>query len=482
MEINISDCELSQSLYTLINCCSSTGNATISLYEKESNWINANRAVPFLYQKGIMQWRVPLEKAQLSDLVKTFQMNAGCQMAFEIVETQFWSSWKLNEDKLLKCFLKYWKRAIRLWGPGRVRIPGNVIKNFVQSTGVLPCMVFHAIWIRDFYTLDEFCELFSVEKKTGKQILLAAGYGKKSCDMSWQINWNRRADVEKCLQSAEDAVKQLGPLVEGYNRGRNGIARSIAMLGEWIKNKGEKFGFQTNAISSYDEPAYGKRTEWPEHLLIAFICLVMLAFSVYVIKSFSDQLRMAQGESLDAIYGFWSGIVGALLAGLVTIFTTYFIIRRSYKVDYHVERIAAMPFFTVKTVSLDFSLEKALPEKVENIRKKNACDCIDGSLDHNYMMISIKNQGRGPAYHVEIAGRWPDYEDASSRSIMVDEQKYLLIPFYESERVRLTYYDLYGNFYSQEFYGNVNETRTYMRFESDPPRLELRTNRIRYRQ
>ena len=98
------------------------------------------------------------------------------------------------------------------------------------------------------------------------------------------------------------------------------------------------------------------------------------------------------------------------------------------------------------------------------------------------MMISIKNQGRGPAYHVEIAGRWPDYEDVSSRSIMVDDQKYLLIPFYESERVRLTYYDLYGNFYSQEFYGNVNETRTYMRFESDPPRLELRTNRIRYRQ
>ena len=77
MKINISDCDLSQSLYTLINCCSTTGNVTISLYEKESNWINANGAVPFLYQKGTMQWRVPLEKVQLSDLVKTFQMNAG---------------------------------------------------------------------------------------------------------------------------------------------------------------------------------------------------------------------------------------------------------------------------------------------------------------------------------------------------------------------------------------------------------------------
>ena len=100
MKINISECDLSQSLYTLINCCSTTGNATISLYEKESNWINANEAVPFLYQKGIMQWRVPLEKAQLSDLVKTFQMNTGCQMAFEIVETQFWSSWKLNDPEM----------------------------------------------------------------------------------------------------------------------------------------------------------------------------------------------------------------------------------------------------------------------------------------------------------------------------------------------------------------------------------------------
>ena len=78
--------------------------------------------------------------------------------------------------------------------------------------------------------------------------------------------------------------------------------------------------------------------------------------------------------------------------------------------------------------------------------------------------------------------REQNYEDASGRSIMVDDQKYLLIPFCESERVRLTYYDLYGNFYSQEFYGKVNETRTYMRFESDPSGLELRTNRIRHRQ
>ena len=83
---------------------------------------------------------------------------------------------------------------------------------------------------------------------------------------------------------------------------------------------------------------------------------------------------------------------------------------------------------------------------------------------------------------MEIEGRWADYNNCTCRSMMVGEERYLIIPYYEREEVRLTYYDLYGNFYSQEFYGKLNAEQTRMLYESDPPRLELRTNRIRYRQ
>ena len=485
MRVNLWDYDLSQTLDTFIRNNSVTGNVQISLYEKESDWINTNRMAPFIFKNGRMQWRVPLTEVELCDLVRTFELCVDCASAdqFEIEEIGFYTFRTLDEKKVLKCFMKYWNKAVQLWGPERSRISGRKVEKFLKSTGLVPQMVFHAIWIRDFYKLEEFCSIFSVTKSAGVNILKAAGYQKKICDTWWQIDEERKKDILNCSKSAEDAVKELGALVEVYSQIRDRISMGIIAAGEEIQKFGMKFQFRVYPTSFYNEPAYGKRNEWIEHVLIGSVCALMIGFSVFVIKSFADQLQMTNEKGMDTIYGFWSGIIGALLAGIVTIFTTYFIIRRSYKVDYHAERIAAMPFFSLKTLFLEFHLDdENIPKKVKKFRKKHSCDWIDGSTDRTYMMISLKNDGRGPAFHMEIEGRWADYNNCTCRSMMVGEERYLIIPYYEREEVRLTYYDLYGNFYSQEFYGKLNAEQTRMLYESDPPRLELRTNRIRYRQ
>ena len=119
MRVNLWDYDLSQTLDTFIRNNSVTGNVQISLYEKESDWINTNRMVPFISKNGRMQWRVPLAEVELGDLVRTFELCVDCASAdqFEIEEIGFYTFRTLDEKKVLKCFMKYWNKAVQLWGP-----------------------------------------------------------------------------------------------------------------------------------------------------------------------------------------------------------------------------------------------------------------------------------------------------------------------------------------------------------------------------
>lgn len=98
---------------------------------------------------------------------------------------------------------------------------------------------------------------------------------------------------------------------------------------------------------------------------IAIISFGMVIFAVVVCGMFFLQIKNSNDGQIDSIFGFWSGIIGALISGIVTIFTTLFIIRRSYKVDYHMERIAALPLFGIEEVFHDYSIdEKLMPKKM----------------------------------------------------------------------------------------------------------------------
>lgn len=219
--------------------------------------------LPFILKNGRMQWQIPLAKIELYDLVRTFELYVDYESPdqFEIEEIAFHTFRTLDEKKVVKCFMKYWNKAIKLWRSERVRISGKKVEKFLKSTGLVPQTVFHAIWIRDLYELEEFCSIFSVTKSAGISILKAAGYQKKLCNTWWQIDEERKTDILNCARSAEDAVKELGSLVEVYSRIRDHISRKIIASGEEIQKIGMKFQFGVWPTSFYNEPAYGKRNE-----------------------------------------------------------------------------------------------------------------------------------------------------------------------------------------------------------------------------
>ena len=97
-------------------------------------------------------------------------------------------------------------------------------------------------------------------------------------------------------------------------------------------------------------------------------------------------------------------------------------------------------------------------------------------------MISVKNQGRGPAFNIEMSGAWPDYDDGCQESLLQGEFVYFEVPFYANceMNMKLTYYDIYGNYYMQEFAGHYIEKNNCVHMQTSPPKLVLRTDRLRY--
>ena len=93
-------------------------------------------------------------------------------------------------------------------------------------------------------------------------------------------------------------------------------------------------------------------------------------------------------------------------------------------------------------------------------------------------------QGYGAAFSIELSGAWEDYNDGCIESLLQGEYVCYEIPFYPKQemKVKLTYYDIYGNYYMQDYTGHYSEEENFVRLQTAPPELILRTDRLRYRQ
>lgn len=140
--------------------------------------------------------------------------------------------------------------------------------------------------------------------------------------------------------------------------------------------------------SSWDEPAYSKRKEWPEIVLSTFLTIGMAVFVFGIIILFLFQMKNSSGKYTDSLFGFWGSVAGAMIDGLVTI-----------------------------------------------------------------------------------------------NGIVVGKKKYLIVYSREYINCKLRYYDIYGNYYYQQFKSEYSsDNNLHMDLNGNPPELILRTDRIRYKQ
>ena len=169
-------------------------------------------------------------------------------------------------------------------------------------------------------------------------------------------------------------------------------------------------------------------------------------------------------------------LIGTVLFGLptlVTIFTTYLIIKRSYKVDNHQERMSALPHFRLYMVPVEKDRMK-MRKKLERTAQCYIRDCGPDSI-----VLAVENVGKDEAFDVVVMGRGLD-DGVFIKSMHVGEKKYLMFEYTPGYEIKIQYEDIYGNRYYQRFEPEVNENKIW--FNARIPELILRTDRVRYQQ
>ena len=481
MLIQLEDCDLSQTVLKFAQNNSSTGKISLKLYGEEAdNWINGKEKLPYVQIDGMFQWNISIKDATLYDLGQTFLMDIHNDTSIEFDEVQNWDTFETDIQQMNNVFCKYLKRAVKDWRPKEHSISVTELIRFIKYTGVYPAFVLDAMWIRDSYSVNEFASLFGVKCNQAEKILEAAGYQKKSSESNYRLIFQRKESVKDCLEKGVAACDELGYRIRPITRWKKSNYKRIIKIGETIADFGRSKDFFYDVRSDWSEPAYSKRKDWMEKIFSGILILVMMFFVIAIVAIFTFQMLNQISEYSDSLYSFWGSIAGSMIAGLITIFTTYLIIRRGYKMDYHQERMAKLPFFDLNIVATHFSTENLddIPKKVQKIMGQNIC--YSTCLMDDAMLIEIKNVGNGPAFQVTLEGLTPFYEEPRFQSIVVEKSKYIIVYNRQQINCKLKFYDIYGNYYYQAFDSESNFDNPYIEINSKPPELILRTSRIRY--
>lgn len=481
MNIQLEDCNLSQTILEFAQENTSTGKISLKLYGSHAdNWINGKERLPYIKKDGKIHWNVPIKEVTLYNLAQTFLMNIGNNNTIEFDEVQNWGSFEEDITKLNIAFCSYLKQSIKGWRPNAHVIKAKELIKYIKSTRVYPVFVLNAIWIRNSYSASEFACLFDVTNRQAEKILEAAGYQRKIHDPYYNLISQRKDSIKSCLEKSDKACNILDDKIRITTRWKSAIYKRFIRIGEFISDFGKRKDFFYKVTSDWSEPAYSKRKDLSEKVLSSIMVLAMVFFIIALILVFTLQMINRSDKYSDSLYSFWGAIAGAMIAGLVTIFTTYLIIRRSYKIDYHQERMAALPFFELNIVAAHFStLNSAdIPENVQKIMKNSTY--FSTCLLADAMLIEIKNVGNGPAFQVVLEGLTPFYEEPSFQSIVIGKHKYAIVYNRQQIKCKLIFYDIYGNYYYQTFSSEYNDNKEHIDINTNPPELILRTSRVRY--
>ena len=205
---------------------------------------------------------------------------------------------------------------------------------------------------------------------------------------------------------------------------------------------------------------------------IIIIFASVIAFDYYI-----SLLGSKINDDIQLKISFYSAVVAASIGAAATIFTTHLIIQRSYKVDFHQERMRALPVISIETVQPHVNYDK--PSGIFQ-QVKNEPDFIENDIPDDGTLFRITNCGSGLAINVEIVRGIVRDEDVDLGSIRAGENKYIVVWPQNQYSIKFEFSDVYGNKYFQYCNGSRWNENKKIGFICSPPVLVRRTKRIRY--
>lgn len=224
--------------------------------------------------------------------------------------------------------------------------------------------------------------------------------------------------------------------------------------------------------------------------LVAIVLLtILLIIGIPWIKYYNEivKLQISKSDGLQFISTFWGAIIGALLAASLTIISTWMIINRSYRVDFHRDRIDHFPIMCLHEVrgAIFCDDEIRLPNGT-TVRSEQEYQKFQ-EYDEMQLtkIIEISNIGVGIA--LNISTTYGYYEGPPVRFAGITPKNVVYLVYsacteVPSDTISLYFEDIFENKYLQEFRYEMNANYDMYFIGGSVPKLIERTKRIRYTQ
>lgn len=323
-------------------------------------------------------------------------------------------------------------------------------------------------------------ELNNVPNKKLEVILFLSGYKKRPSDGWYYLDGNRKKTILNVCASTKvfSEQEQLNYSVREkvYIKKKRRIVDKINRLYE----KQKRINLKHAGNAFYVDPSNGERHGFIIRVIYPLIFLaVIICVSFIFLRSSMQLSNMAKDGKVSFVdlSAFYGVIIGSVVTGLVTAFTTFLMIQREYKVDYHHERVEVLPVFTILKVRNSKQYFDEHGNYLGN-DERPYIKCSYGALVENPLVIRMKNSGKGIALEVTIDNADEDFLG----DFDVREEKLVYFPYNFEEKffMNIKFRDIYDNIYTQRFelYNMGEETlvRNYS------PMLVMRTSRVRYQQ
>lgn len=230
--------------------------------------------------------------------------------------------------------------------------------------------------------------LFGVNRTSADNMLRASGYIKKTDSLDYILNQDRQKSVILCCEMAD------------------------------------RLSYYDLCNVEWEEPVYGKKKEYFKSIGFCITIAFVILFCILILN-FCVKAEQENSSGLSTLFS-------AIIAGIISVATTYAIMHQTYKIDYHQERLAVMPVFRAEIIPIE-DLEVADSDDYETYiddmcNALNIDKVVDQSQGNSIgYILKIENYGKGTAFHVNIAGNWAPYDDVKMSSFNIDQVKYALI-------------------------------------------------------
>ena len=222
--------------------------------------------------------------------------------------------------------------------------------------------------------------------------------------------------------------------------------------------------------------------------LIAIVLLtILLIIGIPWIKYYNEivKLQISKSDGLQFISTCWGAIIGALLAAALTIISTWMIINRSYRVDFHRDRIDHLPIMCLHEIrGADFCEDEIrLPNGTLVWSEQEYQKYQDYDEMLLTKIIEISNIGTGIALNISTTYEYYEGPPVHFAGITPGNVVYLVysacteVP---SDTISVYFEDIFENKYLQEFKYVMNDDYHMYFIGGSIPNLIKRTKRVRY--